>query len=270
MHPSLIRTERLSKSFSFGSTQQHVLRNIDLDIRRGEFTVLMGPSGAGKSTLLHALSGMERPALGIIDFAGTRIEKLGESQLARFRRQHCGFVFQQSHLLDSMSAMDNVLTAGLLPASATANTTASTAQRVPRADVIARARELFDLVGLGETEWRKMPKMLSGGEVQRVAIVRALINQPSVVFADEPTGQLNSLSGADVLDLFGTVHRNGQTLVVVTHDLTTALRGERILYLRDGTIQGELRLPPYTGDADTAGAGSRHATVTTFLTRQGW
>lgn len=255
--PAIIRTDKLSKSFSFGGAQQHVLRNIDLEIGEGEFTVLMGPSGAGKSTLLYALSGMERPALGAVEFAGTRIEGLRESQLARFRREHCGFVFQQSHLLDSMSALDNVLVAGLLPPS-------------DRGAAIERARTLLELVGLDETQWRKMPQLLSGGEVQRVAIVRALINEPSVVFADEPTGQLNSQAGGAVLDLFGRIHRDGQTLVVVTHDVSTAARGGRILYLRDGSIQDELRLPGYDPESRAPELEARRAQVAAFLAEQGW
>lgn len=255
--PSIIQTDKLSKSFSLGGTQQHVLRNIDLDIRDGEFTVLMGPSGAGKSTLLYALSGMERPALGAVEFSGTRIEKLSESKLARFRHQNCGFVFQQSYLLDSMSAMDNVLTAGLLPP---AN----------RSSQLQRARELFTLVGLDESVQRKMPRMLSGGETQRVAIVRALINDPAVVFADEPTGQLNSQIGTSVLDLFGRIHRNGQTLVVVTHDINTAARGNRVLYLRDGSIQGELHMHSYDPDASDENLAERRAQLADFLAEQGW
>lgn len=253
----VIRTERLSKSFSYGGVQQHVLRNIDLEVAEGEFTVLMGPSGAGKSTLLYALSGMERPALGTVEFDGTRIEALRESQLAKFRRRNCGFVFQQSHLLDSMSALDNVLTAGLLPPA-------------KRAEQVARAHELFDLVGIDEATRRKMPRMLSGGEAQRVAIVRALINSPKVLFADEPTGQLNSKSGTEVLDLFGEVHRRGQTLIVVTHDVNTAARGSRLLYLRDGSIRDELRLGAYDPAASAAEHDARRARVAEFLAGQGW
>jgi putative ABC transport system ATP-binding protein len=253
----VIRTTRLSKSFSYGGSQQHVLRNIDLEVAEGEFTVLMGPSGAGKSTLLYALSGMERPALGTVEFDGTRIDALRESQLAKFRRRNCGFVFQQSHLLDSMSALDNVLTAGLLPPT-------------NRAAQVARANELFDLVGLDETTRRKMPRMLSGGEAQRVAIVRALINSPKVLFADEPTGQLNSKAGTEVLDLFGAVHRRGQTLIVVTHDVNTAARGSRLLYLRDGSIRDELVLPVYDPAASAAQHDARRARVAEFLAGQGW
>ena len=232
----VIEATRLSKTFSRSGRQQHVLRNIDLVIRRGEFTVIMGPSGAGKSTLLYALSGMDRPSLGRVVLAGTDISSFDEDQLARFRRSHCGFVFQQIHLLDSMSVVDNVLVAGLLGSR-------------DRKALSTRAHELFDLVGLSDADTGKQAGVLSGGESQRAALVRALINHPDVLFADEPTGQLNSESTTRVLDLLSEVNRGGQTVVMVTHDQRCAIRGDRVLYLRDGSICGELDLRGGGGQA---------------------
>lgn len=246
---AIIATDKLSKSFSVGGSQQHVLRNLDLAVGEGSFTVIMGPSGAGKSTLLYALSGLDRPTLGEVRLDGTELTGLKEDALARFRRSHCGFVFQQVHLLDSLSVLENLLAVGLLISG-------------DRDAVTARAQSLLKHVNLPERDWAKMPTMLSGGEAQRVAIARALMNRPAVVFADEPTGQLNSEHSAAVLDLLSEVHENGQTIVMVTHDVRSATRADRVLYLRDGRIADECAL---AGSADR-----RTESLTAFLTGMGW
>jgi len=249
---TLIKTSKLSKSFSTGGTQQHILKNLDLEIYEGDLTVIMGPSGAGKSTLLYALSGMDKPTLGSIQFFGKEIAKLNNDQLAVFRREHCGFVFQQMFLLDNMSIMDNVLAAGFLVSK-------------DRSAIVARAKELLTQVGLSEQEWRKFPTQLSGGEAQRAAIVRALINQPKVVFADEPTGALNSASGKAVLDTLTRANQNGQSIIMVTHDLKTAKRGNRVLYVRDGVICGVCDLGAYA-----SGNQERTDKLVSFLEEMGW
>ena len=249
---ALIKTNKLSKSFSSGGTQQHVLKNLDLEIYEGDFTVIMGPSGAGKSTLLYALSGMDKPTLGSIEFFGQEISKFNNDQLAVFRRKHCGFVFQQMFLLDNMSIIDNVLAAGLLVSK-------------DKKAIVARAKELLTQVGLTEKIWRKFPTQLSGGEAQRAAIVRALINQPKVVFGDEPTGALNSTYGTAVLDTLTTVNESGQSVIVVTHDLKTARRGNRVLYIRDGEIYGICDTGKYV-----SGDKSRHEKLAAFLEEMGW
>ena len=166
---------------------------------------------------------MDRPSLGRIRFLGTDITGYSENRLARFRRSHCGFVFQQIHLLDSLSVFDNLMVLGLLVG------------RNRRA-VAERARQLLTLVGLFEQDYRKFPSMLSGGEAQRVGIARALINSPAVCFADEPTGQLNHDNTDRVLNLLTGIHRDGQSIVLVTHDPHVAARGSRVLYLRDGGV----------------------------------
>ena len=251
MNP-IIETSKLSKTFSVGGTQQHVLVNLDLRIEAGDFTVIMGPSGSGKSTLLYTLSGMDRPSLGRIRFLGTDITGYSENRLARFRRSHCGFVFQQIHLLDSLSVFDNLMVLGLLVG------------RNRRA-VAERARQLLTLVGLFEQDYRKFPSMLSGGEAQRVGIARALINSPAVCFADEPTGPLNHDNTDRVLNLLTGIHRDGQSIVLVTHDPHVAARGSRVLYLRDGGVVDELVLGRYQGDDH---ARSQH--LNGFLTKMGW
>ena len=252
MKEILLKTEKLSKSFSNGGSMQHVLKNIDLELYKGDFTVIMGASGAGKSTLLYALSGMDTPTLGTITFGGRIISDLSQDGLAVFRREHCGFVFQQIYLIDGMSVMDNVLSAGLL------------VSRDKKA-LVRRAKELFAAVGIGQEAQRKFPTQISGGEAQRVGIVRALINSPELLFADEPTGALNSQTGLDVLDTLTRFNQQGQSVAMVTHDMRSARRGNRILYLKDGVILGECDLGRYA-----PGDGERHKKLSAFLQDMGW
>ncbi|MDR3072749.1 MAG: ABC transporter ATP-binding protein [Clostridiales Family XIII bacterium] len=252
MSANIITTNKLCKSFSIGGLQQHVLRNLDLEIRAGDFTVIMGASGAGKSTLLYALSGMDTPTLGDISFGGEIISNKNSDYLARFRRKNCGFVFQQIYLCDNMSLMDNVMVSGLLVSK-------------NRKEVAAKALELFDRVGLSEQDFRKFPAQLSGGEAQRGAIVRALINAPTIVFADEPTGSLNSSSGEAVLDLLTGANQSGQSIVMVTHDLKSAIRGNQVLYLKDGIVCGKCALGEYVGEDS-----ERNGRLRSFLIEMGW
>ncbi|MFD1174849.1 ABC transporter ATP-binding protein [Paenibacillus puldeungensis] len=252
MSQAIITTNKLSKTFSSGGMQQHVLKNLDLEIFAGDFTVIMGSSGAGKSTLMYALSGMDKPTLGSITYFDQEIAKLSNDKLAVFRRVNCGFVFQQMFLLDNMSILDNILAAGLLVSN-------------DRKAITTRAKDLLTQVGLTETIWRKFPTQLSGGETQRAAIVRALINQPKVVFADEPTGALNSASGKAVLDVLTEFNDKGQSIIMVTHDLKSARRGNRILYMRDGVIQGVCNLGKYV-----SGDRERHDKLQAFLCEMGW
>ena len=252
MEQILLKTENLSKTFSNGGSQQHVLKNIDLELYQGDFTVIMGASGAGKSTLLYALSGMDTPSLGKITFGDKVITDLSQDGLAVFRRDHCGFVFQQIYLIDGMSVMDNVLSAGLLV-------------NKDKKALVAKAKELFAAVDISEDTQKKFPTQISGGEAPRVGIVRALINNPDILFADEPTGALNSQTGLDVLDMLTKFNEQGQSVVMVTHDIRSARRGNRILYLKDGVILGECDLGKYT-HGDTA----RHEKLSAFLKDMGW
>ncbi len=252
MEKILLKTDKLSKTFSSGGTLQHVLKNIDLELYRGSFTVIMGASGAGKSTLMYALSGMDKPSLGTITFGDEVISGMTPDQLAVFRRRHCGFVFQQIYLLESMSIMDNVLSAAFLV-------------NKDKKTIIKRARELFQDVSIPEETQKKFPAQISGGEAQRAGIVRALINSPEILFADEPTGALNSKTGLDVLDTLTKFNEQGQSVVMVTHDVRSARRGDRILYLKDGIILGECLLGKYKhGDEE------RHIKLSAFLKEMGW
>lgn len=253
MTKPIIKTEKLCKTFSSGGNQQHVLKNLDICLLEGDFTVIMGSSGSGKSTLLYAISGMDKPTLGEIDITGHKIRKLTNDQLAVFRRTHCGFVFQQIYLLDNMSVLDNVLVSGLLV-------------NKNKHELVQKAKDLLQQVGIDENSWSKFPAQLSGGEAQRVGIVRAIINSPKIVFADEPTGALNSKASESVLDIFTHVNHLGQSIVMVTHDMKTALRGNRILYLRDGVICGDLQLGVFSEEENM----ERHEKLGAFLAEMGW
>jgi len=252
MQNAILTTNKLCKTFSSGGLQQHVLKNLDMEIYEGDFTVIMGPSGAGKSTLLYALSGMDKPTLGEISFSGREISGLSNDKLALFRRDNCGFVFQQIYLLDNMSILDNIIACGLLVSK-------------NRKEVAERAKQLLKRLNLDETIWRKFPAQVSGGEAQRAGIARALINNPKIVFADEPTGALNSANGKAVLDALTEVNGQGQSVVMVTHDLRSAQRGSRILYLQDGVIRGECELGKYVSSDD-----ERQNKLNKFLSEMGW
>ena len=248
----IIEAKKLKKSFPTGDTQQTIFEDLDLKLYKGDFTIIMGSSGAGKSTLMYSLSGMDRPTAGEVVFCGKAITSFNDDKLAIFRRRNCGFVFQQIYLLDKMSLMDNVLTASTL-----------TGQR--KADAVKRAKVLFDLVNIPEITRKKFPSQVSGGEAQRAGIVRAAINNPAVIFADEPTGALNSGNSIAVLDVFSKLHSEGQSIIMVTHDKKTALRGNRVLYVRDGKIFGECDLGNCT-QADE----EREAKLNHFLAEMGW
>ena len=253
MVSSILRTEKLCKSCSNGGIQQHVIKNLDMEIITGDFTIIMGASGSGKSTLLYALSGMDKPSMGKVLFNETEIQDYSNDELAVFRRGNCGFVFQSVYLLENQTILDNILTGALI------------VQKNSR-ELVQKAKDLLTKVGIDQEMWKKYPNQLSGGEAQRVGIVRAIINDPKILFADEPTGQLNSASGRDVLDVFTEIHKNGQSIVMVTHDIKTALRGTRVIFLRDGGIEGEYRMPVYGTDDEKL----RRAGLQEFLDEMGW
>lgn len=248
----ILTAKDLCKTFSNESVQQHVLKNLNLSIKEGDFTVIMGNSGSGKSTLLYALSGMDRPTLGSISYHGEEISDYSNDKLAIFRRKHCGFVFQQNYLNDSMSVLDNVMVCGMLV-------------NKDRKALAKRAKELLLQVGLSEVAFHKFPTQLSGGEQQRVAVVRGIINEPEILFADEPTGALNSQNTENVLNVLTELNQKGQSIVMVTHDMRSARRANRVLYLKDGIIMGELNLGTYQ-----SGDRKRHDDLRHFLEEMGW
>jgi ABC-type lipoprotein export system ATPase subunit len=225
---SVLRARRLRKEFGTGEGLVRAVDEVDLDVAPGETVAVMGPSGCGKSTLLHLLGGLDRPSGGEVSLAGRRIDQIGEKALARMRRTAVGFVFQAFHLMEELTAVENVELPALL------------AGRSPRA-ARRRAADLLDQVGLADRA-SFLPSALSGGQRQRVAIARALSNEPLVVLADEPTGNLDSAATLDVLRLFESLHEAGQTLVIVTHDARIAATADRLISMRDGAFIDETRL----------------------------
>jgi ABC-type lipoprotein export system ATPase subunit len=225
---SVLRARGLRKEYGKGEGLVRAVDGVDLDIGAGETVAVMGPSGCGKSTLLHLLGGLDRPSAGEVSLNGRRIDGIGEKALARMRRTDVGFVFQAFHLMEELTAIENVELSALL------------AGRSPRA-ARRRAEELLERVGLADRA-RFLPSALSGGQRQRVAVARALSNEPLLVLADEPTGNLDSAATLDVLRLFESLHESGQTLVVVTHDARIAATADRMISMRDGAFVDETRL----------------------------
>jgi putative ABC transport system ATP-binding protein len=224
----VMRARALEKEYGKGDGLIRALDAVELEVASGETVAVMGPSGCGKSTLLHLLGGLERPSAGEVCLAGRRIDQLSERALARMRRHAIGFVFQAFHLMDELTAVENVELPALL------------AGRSPRA-ARRRAEELLEQVGLADRA-DHLPSALSGGQRQRVAIARALSNEPLVVLADEPTGNLDSAATLDVLRLLDSLRASGQTLVIVTHDSRIAATADRLITMRDGAFVEETRL----------------------------
>jgi putative ABC transport system ATP-binding protein len=237
---SMMRARGLRKEYGQEAGLVRAVDGVDLDVAAGETLAVMGPSGCGKSTLLHLLGGLDSPSAGELHLAGQRIDQMTEKALARLRRDAIGFVFQAFHLMDELTAVENVELPALL------------ASRSPRA-ARRRAEGLLERVGLADRA-SFLPLALSGGQRQRVAIARALANEPLVVLADEPTGNLDSEATLDVLRLFESLHAAGQTLVIVTHDSRIAATADRLISMRDGAFVDETRLTGTTGHlADLAG-----------------
>jgi ABC-type lipoprotein export system ATPase subunit len=225
---SMVRARGLRKEYGKDESLVRAVDRVDLDVAPGETLAVMGPSGCGKSTLLHLLGGLDRATAGELWLAGRRIDRMSERGMAALRRDAVGFVFQAFHLMDELTAAENIELPVLL-----AGRSPRTARR--------RAAELLDQVGLADRS-RHLPSQLSGGQRQRVAIARALANRPQVVLADEPTGNLDSEATLDVLRLLESLHEGGQTVVIVTHDSRIAATADRLVSMRDGAFIDETRL----------------------------
>ncbi|HEY2577283.1 MAG TPA: ABC transporter ATP-binding protein [Streptosporangiaceae bacterium] len=228
MDGSLVRARALRKDYGRDDGLVRAVDGIDLDIAQGERVAVMGPSGCGKSTLLHLLGGLDRASGGELWLGGQQIGQLGERSLAELRQKKVGFVFQAFHLLEELTAQENVELPALL------------AERSPAA-ARRRARDLLEQVGLGDRAGH-LPSALSGGQRQRVAIARAMANEPPLILADEPTGNLDSTATIDVLRIFGELHAAGHTLVIVTHDERIGATADRLISMCDGVFVDETRL----------------------------
>jgi putative ABC transport system ATP-binding protein len=228
MESCILEIKEITKTFSNNGTEVHALRGVNLTVKQGELVAVMGPSGSGKSTLLHILGGLDSPTSGEVYVDGKRIDNLGEGRRAVLRRRKVGFVFQAFNLIGNLSVLDNVELPALI-----AGVSASQAQ--------GRRKELLTNLGVSEKA-KNNPTQLSGGEKQRVALARALINQPLILLADEPTGNLDSKSTLEVLRLLRQTHKQGQTILVVTHDPNVASIAQRVVFMKDGQITHETTL----------------------------
>lgn len=252
MAKPIIKTVDVCKTFVSDGEQFHAIRNISMEIYENDFTVIMGSSGSGKSTLLYLLSGMDRITAGEVYFLGQRIDKIKEKEMALFRRKNVGFVFQAINLVPNLTLFENIALPGYLG-------------EKDKDKVHEHSFKLLESMGIRDLSGR-LPSKVSGGQQQRVAIARALINSPQVLFADEPTGSLNSQQGINVLDLLTEINNNGQSVVMVTHDIKAACRADRILFIKDGRIDGDLRLGKYSAESKEL----REKQIFAYVSEKGW
>ena len=247
MKEVILSGKGITKSFG----ENTVLHGIEVEIFAGDFTVIMGSSGSGKSTLLYALSGMDRLSSGQLVFRGQDLTDASEKKLTKLRGSDFGFVFQRTHLISNLTLHENIRMAGLIG-------------KMTDGEAKRRTDDLISRMNL-EGAKDRLPSQVSGGEAQRAAVARAVINKPMILFADEPTGALNKANSVEVLNLLSSLHAEGQSVLLVTHDREAALRGNRILYLEDGASTGELELPIYAGKDR-----SREEKLSAWLDGLGW
>ena len=253
MKNTILSAKGLCKSYAHNGGQSHILQHIDLDLYEGDFTVIMGASGSGKSTLLYSLSGMDKATAGQVIYNGKDIVAMKEKELAKLRQKDFGFIFQQMHLVSNLTLFENIAISGYLDKTISAN------------DVKKHTDELLEKMGISHIKTH-LPSQVSGGEQQRCAIARAVVTNPKLLFADEPTGALNRKNTNEVLSLLTELNKSGQSILMVTHDMKAALRASRLLYLEDGKIIGELTMPPYNPDE----AKSRETQVNAWLSSMQW
>ncbi|MFC7687584.1 ABC transporter ATP-binding protein [Ureibacillus sp. GCM10028918] len=235
---NILEARNMNKKVELGKGQEiHILKDINLDIKEGEFVSVMGPSGSGKTTLLYNISGMDRITSGSVEFNGREIDNLKEEELAKIRLNYMGFIFQDINLLKNLSLIDNVMFPALIKKNADRNT------------VNLKAKKLLQMTGIEKLADYTVTQG-SGGQLQRVAICRALINNPDIIFGDEPTGALDSKSTAEIMSILAEINKNGTTVMLVTHDVKVAAKTERILFMVDGKIVAQKNMRKYDARQD--------------------
>lgn len=230
----LIIGDHIVKSFGEGEDERNVLDGVSVDVSEGEFIAVMGPSGSGKSTLMFALSGTDSINGGKVMFDGKDISEASDNELSDIRRTKMGFVFQQPTMLKNLNILDNIIVPSMRD------------NRKHGAKIVEKARALMQRVGISGLEQRSITQV-SGGQLQRAGICRALMNNPNIIFGDEPTGALNSKSAQEIMDILSEINADGTAIMLVTHDAKVASRTERIMFMRDGQIVSELKLPKFDG-----------------------
>lgn len=253
MKETILKGMGITKSFEKNGRKSNVLNGIDIEIYKGDFTVIMGSSGAGKSTLLYVLSGMDKLTNGEVSYKNKDISKLNDKTTAQLRSGEFGFVFQQSNLVSNLTMAENIRVAGYA------------GRKFTHSEIDSRAEKLFVKMKMTEIK-DSLPSEVSGGEAQRTAIARAVINSPEILFADEPTGALNRSNSESVINLLYELNRSGQSILMVTHDVRVAIYGNRILYLEDGRIIDELNLPLL----DKNNLKERENTLNSWLSELHW
>ena len=235
----IIIGENIVKSFGEGDEKRNVLDDVSIEINEGEFVSVMGPSGSGKSTLIFSLSGMDTVDDGTVVFDGRGLSELKESEIAEIRRTQMGFVFQQPTLLKNLNILDNIMLPSMRD------------NRNETGKIAEKARSLMQTADIAELEKRDITQV-SGGQLQRAGICRALMNSPKIIFADEPTGALNSKSAQEIMDMFSKINAEGTTIMLVTHGASIAARTERILFMHDGKVVDDMSLPKYQSTDNNA------------------
>jgi putative ABC transport system ATP-binding protein len=250
-----LKVKDLCKTYIINKLQNNVLRNLNFEIKEGEMVAIMGPSGSGKSTLLYTVSGMDHLTAGKVDYFGKEISTLTANEMSDLRLDEMGFIFQQMHMLKNLSIYDNII----LPAY-------QSKKGRDRREINERARELMHKLGISEIAQNDTNEV-SGGELQRACICRSLINTPKMIFADEPTGSLNQQNSREVMKELNRINQEGTTIMLVTHDMKVAAKCDKIMYIEDGTIKGEISLGKFTQENSVK---ERERKVNNWLMEMGW
>jgi len=253
---NILEVKDLCKTYIVNKRQNNVLCNVSFTVAAGEMVAVMGPSGSGKSTLLYTVSGMDNLTAGDVLFDDKSIAKMNQKELSDLRLDHMGFIFQQMYMLKNLSLLDNII----LPSCQSKKIKESRREKAERGRELMRRQGIIEVADSGIDE-------VSGGQLQRACLCRALMNKPKIIFADEPTGALNRAASDEVMDMLGAVNREGTTVMLVTHDVKVASRCSRVMYIVDGNIKGEYNLDVYDG---VSSLRDRERTLTNWLMEMGW